>query len=306
MVRLPLQNAVRASDRAQFERYRLEGHDINGLDNEGSVLCVAALNGNVGMIEYLLQAGADPNLGNPEGYLSRSPLHSAASVGCVECARLLLDRGATVSTLNREGQTPAALALEKGHPRFADFLAQYRPVPTADSLVRPASNAQAPAPSPLVPQLAPSTASEPALVAQPARRAKGEVIAVFDLEDLRKTLGAGDAEQLTEYFAVQLSSVGYKVVPRSQLRERLGAEKEQSYNACYDEACQIDLGKAVAAQKSVATRLLKVGSSCAITATLYDLRTETTELAASVDTRCGQEELFGGLRALAQKLISGS
>lgn len=303
--RAPLQSAVRANDRAQLERLRLEGQDLNGLDQDGSVLCVAAQDANVGMIEYLLEAGADPNLGNPDGYTSRSPLHSAAAVGCVECARLLLDRGASMSTLNREGQTPAALARERGYPGFADFLAHQGAA--APALPAPvASRVQALLRSPPAPQPTPSTVVEPAPAVQPSRRAKGEVIAVFDLEDLRKTLGAGDAEQLTEYFAVQLSAVGYKVVPRSQLRERLAAEKEQSYSACYDEACQIDLGKAVAAQKSVATKLLKVGSSCAITATLYDLRSETTELAASVDTRCEQEELFSGLRALARQLIAGS
>lgn len=162
------------------------------------------------------------------------------------------------------------------------------------------AEARAPAPSP-APVAAPAAAPAPK---QP--RAAGEVIAVFDLEDVRKSLADGDADQLTEYFAVQLSAVGYKTVPRSQLRQRLSAEKEESYKACYDESCQIDLGKAVAAQKSVATKLLKVGTTCAITATLYDLRSETTELAASVDTRCSQEELFGGLRELARKLVPGA
>lgn len=136
-------------------------------------------------------------------------------------------------------------------------------------------------------------------------RVKGEVIAVFDLEDVGGGLRRGYADQLTEYFAVQLSSLGYKVVPRSQLRERISSEKQESYKTCYDESCQIDLGKAVAAQKSVATKLLKIESTCAITATVYDLRSETTETAASVETRCGQDELLSGLRELAKKLVSG-
>lgn len=49
-------------------------------------------------------------------------------------------------------------------------------------------------------------------------------------------------------------------------------------------------------------KLLKVGSQCAITATPCDLRTETTESAASVRTSCEQDALFRGLEDLADRI----
>lgn len=128
------------------------------------------------------------------------------------------------------------------------------------------------------------------------------MLAVFDLEDVAKCLLRGEADQLTEYFTVQLAALGYKIVPRSQIRAQLSDAKAESYKSCYDYSCQIDLGKAVAAEKSLALKLLKVGSQCAITATLYDLRTETTERAASVKTTCEQDSLFRGLEDLAERI----
>lgn len=148
----------------------------------------------------------------------------------------------------------------------------------------------------------PQTSSAPT-AAPVVVRAKGEVLAVFDLEDVGQNLGAGESDQLTAFFSVQLAILGYKVVPRAQLREQLSSEKQESYKSCYDESCQIELGKAVAAQKSVMTKMLKMGSTCAFTATLYDLRSETTEHAASVETRCNQEERFAGLKQLARELV---
>ena len=109
--------------------------------------------------------------------------------------------------------------------------------------------------------------------------------------------------QLTEFLAAKLTEVaGYRVVPRKTLRERLADTKKEGLSRCYDEACQIELGKAVAAQKSLATKLLQVGGSCAISATLYDLKTETTEKATSVRTDCSVDRLMDGLEQIAQRL----
>jgi hypothetical protein len=39
----------------------------------------------------------------------------------------------------------------------------------------------------------------------------------------------------------------------------LTEKKKQSYSVCYDSACQIDIGKEVAAQKSLATKIVLAG-----------------------------------------------
>jgi hypothetical protein len=191
---------------------------------------------------------------------------------------------------------------------LASFRAEAVRRTSLDEVAAAAPEVPAPAPAIVVapppPAPAPRPSAPPPSAPPASLRARGEVIAVFDLEDPRKSLGAGDVEQLTDYFAVQLSTLGFKVVPRSQIKGQLASEKQETYKACYDEGCQIELGKAVAAQKSVATKLIKMGSTCALTATMYDLRTETTDIAASVDTRCGQDELLAGLKQLARQLVS--
>jgi hypothetical protein len=135
------------------------------------------------------------------------------------------------------------------------------------------------------------------------RAVQKAVVAVFDVEDPAKRTDPSTLDQLTEYLAVQITAVsGLKVVPRDQLRSRLAGEKATSYKTCYDESCQIELGKAVSAQKTLSTKLLQIGKKCAITSTLYDLKSETTERAASVDTDCSVDALIGGVRQIAQQL----
>lgn len=225
---------------------------------------------------------------DPEGRVLHT---SECYANMPKCAAIMTNEFTAAPGMGDYSMDLASGRATKSRP---DLRSPSRPTASPDD-----SRAHARSPAPLESDRPPSKSSAPP-------RAQGEVIALFDLEDVGASLSARDVDQLTEYFAVQLSAVGYKVVPRSQLRERLSEAKEESYKACYDESCQIDLGKAVAAQKSIASKLLRVGSTCALTATLYDLRSETTERAASVDTQCEQHELFGGLRELASRLVSNS
>jgi hypothetical protein len=146
--------------------------------------------------------------------------------------------------------------------------------------------------------------------APPPRRVAGgpaPVVAVFDIQDPSKKLPkAEDRDQLTEYLAAQLTELaGFRVVPRDQLRARLLQQKTAGYQQCYDQSCQLELGKAMAAEKSLSTKLLKVGRRCALTASLYDLKTETTEAATTVDVKdCNIDELMEGLKAVATRLAA--
>lgn len=84
--------------------------------------------------------------------------------------------------------------------------------------------------------------------------------------------------------------------------ERLVGEKAGTYKACYDQGCQIELGKAIAAQKTLASKILKVGDKCAITATMFDLRTETAERSASYRVGCAADALMDGMDQIARQL----
>ena len=142
-------------------------------------------------------------------------------------------------------------------------------------------------------------ASMPIAAATPRR----PIVAVFPIEYGGSLFQAEATNALTEYLATQLASTGkFRVIPRSQLRRRLATTKKSGYKACYDEACQIELGKALAAQKSLATKILVVGKVCAITSVLYDLKTETSERAASAESGCSMVDLLKALRSQAQQL----
>jgi hypothetical protein len=129
------------------------------------------------------------------------------------------------------------------------------------------------------------------------------IVAVFDLQDGSNKIAPETIVQLTSYLGTLLAQYGaYRVVPREQLRQRLLQEKLGTYQSCFDEGCQIELGKAVAAQKSLATSLIRVGEKCALTANLVDLKTETLERGASVETGCSDSELLGAMKKIAQQL----
>jgi hypothetical protein len=146
-------------------------------------------------------------------------------------------------------------------------------------------------------------AEERAQAAAVRAPAKAAIVAIFDVQDPSKQFQATTLDQLTEYLASRVAQVArLQVVPRDQLRTRLAAEKRDSYKQCFDQSCQIELGKAMAAQKSLATKLLRVGTQCAMTANLYDLKKETVEKAATARTACSDDALMGGVDEIARQL----
>lgn len=132
----------------------------------------------------------------------------------------------------------------------------------------------------------------------------GLVVAVFDVEDASKRLDEETRSSLSEYVAARMTEAGgYRVVPRDQMRMRLQQEKVQGYKACFDESCQIELGKALAAQRSMSTKILRVGAQCTVSATVFDLKTETTERAATAKGPCDPEALMASIDTLVSRLV---
>ena len=152
---------------------------------------------------------------------------------------------------------------------------------------------------------------------QPARTARAKpspssprshklIVAVFDVQDLSRKFKKPTLNQLTEYLSARLTQVTrYRVVPRDQLRARLFEQKRGTYRECYEETCQIELGKALAAQKSLSTKILKVGKRCAISSILYDFKTETAEQSALVRTDCDEDSLLDCMDRVARQFSTG-
>ena len=87
-------------------------------------LALAAQHGHSTVVEMLLDAGADPNLFNPEGYHAHStPLHQAAWADHAEVVKLLVARGASLQLRDTiyDG-TPLDWANHGGRKAIADFL----------------------------------------------------------------------------------------------------------------------------------------------------------------------------------------
>lgn len=132
------------------------------------------------------------------------------------------------------------------------------------------------------------------------------VVAVFELRDAQDRLSAEERSQITRYFRVKLTErASFPVVPEAELKRAIADQQAESYKECYDEACQIEVGREVAAQKSLALELVSVGARCILTATLFDLTKATSERAASVEAACDAPALTQAVAELVEKLGPG-
>jgi uncharacterized protein YoaH (UPF0181 family) len=148
----------------------------------------------------------------------------------------------------------------------------------------------------------------PKKVAQPGptptpKPAIKPILAVFDLQAKGIALQAEARDRLSELLAVSMvEGEAFRVVPRDQLRGRLKQQKVQSYKACYDQRCQIAIGRELAANKALSTKIVRIGSSCTVTATLYDLKSATAERATHRRGSCNEKQIVAMLAAAAAVL----
>lgn len=144
---------------------------------------------------------------------------------------------------------------------------------------------------------------EPAARPAPARR---PLLAVFNIEDRGSGISAEILERLSDYLGMRIAATAqYQVVPRDQLKERLKQQKLESYKRCYTQSCQIELGKELAAQKSLSTTIIRLGSGCAVTAVLYDLSRAASEGGANAEGSCDEQGVVGAIKRIVEQLTRG-
>ncbi len=108
----PLMAAV---DNGSLENVRLllqHGAKINEKNNAGETALLRACqpwSSNTAMIRVLLEAGADPNIGDKDG---ETPLHKITNSNKMEAARLLLDHKADPNARDKDQSTPLMSACQ--------------------------------------------------------------------------------------------------------------------------------------------------------------------------------------------------
>jgi hypothetical protein len=129
------------------------------------------------------------------------------------------------------------------------------------------------------------------------------IIVVFNIQAKRIKLKPQILSTLSDYMSTRLAATGaFQVVPREEIRKRLLEQKKSSYQECYDNECQIELGRELAAQKSLATQLMLIGKKCVLTSNLYDLKRAATEQGATADGGCTEEALMASIDLLVDQL----
>ncbi len=129
------------------------------------------------------------------------------------------------------------------------------------------------------------------------------VVAVFDVEQPSPILAKNEAQTLTNYLSTKLGESGrLLIIPSKDIRRLLTEQKSESYKACYDEACQIEIGRELAAQYTVSSSLGKLGESCILTAALFDLAKAAAVKTASGKGKCKPDELISAVESIAQAL----
>lgn len=130
------------------------------------------------------------------------------------------------------------------------------------------------------------------------------IVAVFDIEDRGAKLNRDTVSNLTDYLAAKLTASGsYHVIPNEQVRDRLRSQKAESYKTCYDQSCQIEIGKELAAGKSISTKLLRIGKTCVVTVSVYDLASAATEHAATHEGKCDEEGVMVSIQKTVDTLV---
>lgn len=116
-------------DTRLLRRLIAAGVDINHCHQGLTPLLAAtrdSLRGRPDAVMTLLANGADPRVADGEG---RTALHFATLVAEPDVAALLLDAGAPIDVLNRDGYSPLGMACASGNWRIARFLLERKAKP---------------------------------------------------------------------------------------------------------------------------------------------------------------------------------
>ncbi len=216
-----------------------------------------------------------------------------ASNGCASCLKALDAVGKLTSSVSEVDEAERQRALE----RKVDLLEEEQRVRAELAEVRARADALEQAQA-----VRERDRAEVSLASARVVEAPLPVLAVFDVE-AREGLSAETSRALTELVYLELAAAGNcQLVPLERAREALVAAQAESFSACVDDACRIELGKALAAQKVVRPVLLPDAHGCIFALDVYDLTRETRDWAKTVRAGCDAEALAEAAHTLARAM----
>ncbi len=131
-----------------------------------------------------------------------------------------------------------------------------------------------------------------------------QVVAVLGLQNKGATLKAPVVDRMSEYISSQLWVSGrYMAVPSAQVKQALSRRPSGGSAGCHTEACQIEVGKVLAARKVVAGKILKIGRRCIVTLTLIDLPKSAREAVGSGRGACTEDGVLESIDAALGQLL---
>ncbi|MBN2497334.1 MAG: SUMF1/EgtB/PvdO family nonheme iron enzyme [Deltaproteobacteria bacterium] len=129
------------------------------------------------------------------------------------------------------------------------------------------------------------------------------VVAVFDIQLKLLELEKAERDMLTGVLSTELSLHGiFQVMPPGDVKKALLVQAGESHRECYDEKCQIELGRQLPADKLLTATVVKVGTSCRVSASIYDLKRQTTDFTARKAGGCSLAELVESIDAIAAEI----
>jgi len=150
----------------------------------------------------------------------------------------------------------------------------------------------------------------PAYVPPPARPANRMKLAVMEIEDLSNKVGRDAAARGTDYLRATLNATrGFIVIDKTRQAEALlsvvSRERTESYRECYDQACQIPLGQALAADTILRTQITTIANFCTLSAELVDLEKEAAVGGGLVKFDCTEDGLSMAVEKLVPQITTG-
>ncbi len=141
------------------------------------------------------------------------------------------------------------------------------------------------------------------LAALAGRAAERPIVAVFPIQDVSGKLERTLVDSLTETLSAAVATGGsFSIQAPGDMKRLLTEKTSESYRACFDERCQIELGRELAANKILNAKIIQLGDACTVTAALYDLRTQATDITATEDGGCSPKQLKGSLDRVAARI----